>query len=212
MNIETYDKIWEEVVCPSIERIYEECIGEGNKYSFRMRDLNKIKKGVFRDYNLIKNRLKDRYYQKNSEKNDESLIDAHKIAACICYSLVRNKPFSFNVEEDMPQNVFVSNYSVAYYSSIGIVYMTLIAEYLLNDYKDYAQKLIENGKFIEPPISKNHNNYNEGRIFSLAQNDLYGNTFDVLGYADMMYWIELFNRQMIEDTVKPVELDRMKEK
>ncbi len=210
MNIKTYDKIWEEVVYPTISCIYEECIGEGNKYSFRKRDLNKIKKEVFRDYNLIKNRLKDRYYQKKSEDNDAGLIDAHKIAACICYSLVKNKPFSFDIEEDMPENVFVSNYSVAYYSSVGVVYMTLIAEYLFNDYKEYAQKLIENGKFLEPPTSIYHDKYNTGRIYSLAQNDLYGNTFDVLGYADMMYWIELFNRQIIEDTVRPLELDRIK--
>ena len=89
--------------------------------------------------------------------------------------------------------------------------MTLMAEYMLNGYSEYAQRLRENGRFLEPPVSKGHNDYDEGRIFALVQNDLYGNTFDVLGYADMMYWIELYNRQMIENTVTPVSLDRMKE-
>ena len=203
--------MWEEAILPAIEYVYEESASEGGKYSFRKRDLDTVKRDVFRDYDVIRRRLKDRYYQAGTLEADEGLIDAHKIAAFICFSLIKNKPFSFIIEEGMPQCIFISNYSVAYYSSIGIVYMTLIAEYMLNDHSEFAQKLIENGRFIEPPVSKGHNKYDEGRIFALAQNDIYGNTFDVLGYADMMYWIELYNRQLIENTVTPVDLDRMKE-
>ena len=211
MNSNTYNKTWEESILPAINNVYNECISKGNDYSFRERNLTRIKRDVFRDYDLVRRRLKDRYYQSGTEEIDESLIDTHKIAACLCYSLIQNKPFSFDIVPDMPQYIFVSNYSVAYYSSIGFIYMTLIAEYLMNGYRKFAQRLIDNGKFMEPPVSKGHNNYNEGRIFALAQNDLYGNTFDVLGYADMMYWIELYNRQLIEDTVTPVDLDRVSE-
>ena len=211
MNPATYNKTWEECILPAIKYVYRECASEENKYSFRERDLEKIKKAVFRDYDVIRKRLKDRYYQIEATDGDENLIDSHKIAACLCYSLIKNKPFSFDIESGMPRHIFVSNYSVAYYSSIGFVYMTLMAEYMLNGYSEYAQRLRENGRFLEPPVSKGHNDYDEGRIFALVQNDLYGNTFDVLGYADMMYWIELYNRQMIENTVTPVSLDRMKE-
>ena len=209
MDSKAYDKTWEEAILPAIKCIYDECAGEGNIYSFKECDLERLKSKVFKDYDVIRSHLKDRYYQ--TDGSDESLIDTHKIAACLCYSLIKNKPFSFRIEMDMSQHIFVSNYAVAYYSSVGFVYMTLIAEYMFNGYPEFAKKLQENGKFIEPPVSKGHNEYAEGRIYALAQNDLYGNTFDILGYADMMYWIELYNRQMVENTVTPVDLDRMKE-
>ena len=42
----------------------------------------------------------------------------------------------------------------------------------------------------------------------MALNDIHGNSFDLLGYADMMYWIEMYTRQKIEGTVDPAVLTR----
>ena len=79
---------------------------------------------------------------------------------------------------------------------------------LINGYCDHAEKLMKRKKLYEPPVSNGHDAYDEGRIISMALNDIHGNSFDLLGYADMMYWIEMYTRQKIEGTVDPAVLTR----
>ena len=49
-----------------------------------------------------------------------------------------------------------------------------------------------------PETNPGHDSYVLGRIKTLALNDIYGNDFDVLTYADMLFWIEKYNRKLLE--------------
>jgi len=210
MKDATFEYIWKNIVLPSIDKVAELC-NECDKikdYEFKKRDLRVVYHRMIGDYDIVRRQLKNRYYKVDDNDDEKNLIDTHKIAACLCYSMICNKPFSFLIKENMPKKIFLSNYSVAYYASIGFIYASLIAEYNINRKGEFAAKLQEYGKMYEPPVSKGHNDYNEGRIYALAQNDIYGNTFDILAYADMMYWIELYTRQKVENTINPVPLDR----
>ena len=51
-------------------------------------------------------------------------------------------------------------------------------------------KLEEQGTFLFPETNKGHDSYVQGRIKALALNDAYKNDFDILAYADMLFWIE----------------------
>ena len=208
MKDETFKYIWDEIILKTIDSfkdIFTE--EEKNKYQFTTRKLKEIEKKVFSDYDLIKDYLKNNYY--HTAKSGEDLknrIDNHKIAACICYSLLRNKVFSFEVYDNMPKRMFTINYELAYTVSLGFIYATLIAQYKNIGREDFAEKLLQQKTLIVPKTSLGHDEYHDGRIHTLALNDIYGNTFDILTYSDMMFWIEYYNRQMIEDTLTPVSL------
>ena len=201
MKNETFEYIWDHIIKYQIDSIYaqfDESVR--NSYSLQIRPLDRLKRDVFDDYKSIRGELKKYYYNNSDTKESNNKIDRHKIAACMAYSLIRNKAFSFTVNTDMPNELFVVNYKLAYTVSLGIVYALLIAQYALDGNTEYANKLSKAGTLRVPATSKGHNEYNQGRIYTLALNDLYGNTFDVLTYSDMMFWIEHYNRQLIENS------------
>ena len=210
MKNETFKYIWNEIILKTInsfEMLFTE--EEKNRYRFRISRLNKSERKVFSDYNSIKCHLKNNYYDATKKNQDlKNRIDNHKIAACICCSLLRNKIFSFDVYENMPKRMFTINYELAYTVSLGFIFATLVAQYKNIGRDDLANKLLQQGTLIVPETSFGHDEYHDGRIHTLALNDIYGNTFDILTYSDMMFWIEYYNRQVIENTLNPVSLNK----
>ena len=54
-----------------------------------------------------------------------------------------------------------------------------------------------------PSTNKGHDEYNAGRQKTLMLNDVFENEFDILTYSDMLFWIELYNRQLLEGVLQP---------
>lgn len=210
MKDETFKYIWNELVLKAINS-FEELFTkeEKSRYKFTSKNLNKIKKKIFSDYNLIKAHLKNNYYDTTKSNQDlKNRIDNHKIAACMCCSLLQNKVFSFEVYDNMPKRMFTINYELAYTVSLGFIFTTLVAQYKNVGRQDLANKLLQQKTLVVPKTSFGHDEYHDGRIHTLALNDIYGNTFDILTYSDMMFWIEYYNRQMIEGTLTPISLNK----
>ena len=207
MKDKTFRYIWKELVLNTIESYkFDFDDEEKKKYKFECRNLKDVKRRIHADYNSIKRDLKKNYY--NASKNNvENRIDNHKIAACICYSLIRNKLFSFEVRDNMPKRMFMINYELAYTVSLAFIYATLVAQYKNIGRNDLADKLLEQKRLFVPETSFGHDEYHAGRIQTLALNDIYGNSFDILTYSDMMFWIEYYNRQLIEQTLIPMPLN-----
>lgn len=204
MKKESFDYIWKELVLPSVNRIVLRFTEEQrNAYHFEVRSLEGRKEVIEKEYNAIRDFLKRHYYKGMSDSGN-SLIDNHKIAACLCFAFLRNKIFSFKITENMPTEMFTSNYELAYTISMGFIFRMLIIQYERNNAHEFANKLKSNGKLFFPATSEGHDEYIRGRINALALNDLHKNTFDLLGYSDMMFWIEYYNRQRIENTITPM--------
>lgn len=209
MKKKSFEYIWNESILNTIESLEGIfCDEDKEKYKFRRRDIYNLRKNIYSDYNTIRNDLKSNYYNNNIDNSNikKGKIDNHKIAACICYSLIKNKVFSFEVYDNMPEDMYLINYNVAYTSSLNFMYYSLISQYILKGQKDIAHKLLSNGSLYVPKTSEGHDEYNKGRIKTLALNDLYGNDFDILTYSDMVFWIEYYNRQLIEKSLNPVSL------
>lgn len=204
----TFRYIWNENILntiSSLEASFDE--SERVKYNLRVRNLSKLQNQIYEDYDSIKRNLKSNYYDATKgDRADDNRIDNHKIAACLCYSLLQNKVFGFDVQRDMPQRLFTINYELAYTVSLSFVFTTLVAQYKKVGREDLANKLLEQQKLLVPQTSHGHDEYHDGRIHALALNDIYGNTFDVLTYSDMMFWIEFYNRQLLEQTLSPMSL------
>lgn len=88
--------------------------------------------------------------------------------------------------------VAMSNYAVAFLASN--YYCICFYCPIQRDGKDELySKLEEQGTFLFPETNKGHDSYVQGRIKVLALNDAYKNDFDILTYADMLFWIEQYN-------------------
>lgn len=59
----------------------------------------------------------------------------------------------------------------------------------------------ESNTFIFPETNKGHDEYLHGRVKTLALNDMYAIDFDILTYADMLYWIEKYNKEQLQKLV-----------
>ena len=203
MRDTTFDYIWEDVILKQIH-ILEESISEEDKirYELTILDVKAKKRDVFLSYNRIRNNVKTNYYDtKRNGDDSQSRIDNHKIAACLCYSLIQNKMFHFKIMDGMPKKLFTLNYELAYRTSLNFIFLGLISEYYDNNMKEYADELLKQGTLNVPQTSDGHDEYHLGRVHTLALNDIYGNTFDILTYSDMMFWIEFYNRQLIKNKI-----------
>ena len=211
MRDETFNYIWDEIILKTISYLQDLFSDDAKfeKYNFSTKNLGTIKREIYSDYNTIRDHLKTNYYDATKNNCDsKNRIDNHKIAACICYSLIKNKVFSFNVYDNMPERMFTINYELAYTVSLGFIFTTLVAQYKKIGREDLANKLLKQEMLVIPQTTSGHDEYHDGRIHTLALNDIYGNTFDILTYSDMMFWIEYYNRQIIEQTLTPIPLNK----
>lgn len=199
----TYSFLWDRAIEPqivniaqSLRKIYsaEQC------YDFQIRELNEYKEVLYTNYVEIKNSLKERFfYMGLNQGTDENLIDIHKISACFCKSVIENKVFRFILTDDIPVQVLLCNYCAAFSISLGVMYLNLLAEYKRDEKIVEYNKLKGQKQFYFPPTNSGHDSYPYGRIKALALNDIYGIDFDLLAYADMMYWIEDYNKRMLKE-------------
>ena len=208
MNNLTYDYIWDEIINIHLEKIY-------NLYkndiitAYNPNNYDKIKQTILEKYNFEKDRLKELYHCGEDANN---LIDIHKIAACFTKVLVNEKIFKFSLEEDIDDEIFLINAELAYYVGIDLIKLSLIYFYLEIDIEENERERILNelseiDGLLTPPTNAGHDEYNLGRKKTLNLNYIFENEFDILTYSDMLFWIEYYNRQMLEKTNTPRKLE-----
>lgn len=200
MKDETFDRVWEQIN-ESAEAIYQRLKPEGHDFRFTYRDRGK--KIICKEYDKIRRALKSRCYEPPVDpETGGHLIDHHKIAACFCKALIDNKLFSFEMDEKVSGEMVRSNYELAYTVSLRIVYDYLV-ESLKNEGKEELKERLKASNCLQvPTTTPSHEDYNLGRIKALALNDFYHMEFDLLAYSDMMFWIELYNRQILTGEIK----------
>lgn len=199
----TYNYIWERAIKPQIEniaRFLKESYAAEQHCSFEIRGLTEYKKVLYTSFIETKNDLEQKFfYMVINQNGDENCIDIHKISACFCKSVIKNKIFRFKLIDNIPDQIFLCNYWAAFSISLGVMYLNLLAEYKQNAQIAQYNKLKERKQFFFPPTNPGHDSYPYGRIKALALNDIYGIDFDLLAYADMMYWIEDYNKSMLKE-------------
>lgn len=204
MTDKTYFYIWAKIILPTINKIESEIDAENKKkYLFECENLNLLKKEISDLYNKKKNRLKELYHYDDGSAGRK--IDIHKIAACFASAIAELQVFKYNLEidENLPDSIFLSNAKLAYRVSLGIIYINLIHHYAILGEKEILNKLLDSGVIITPPTTKGHDEYNIGREKTICLNTVFSNEFDILTYSDMMFWIEYYNRQVLENTITP---------
>lgn len=200
MTAETFEAIWKQVE-ETAQTILRRLEPEG--HNFRFSYLDEGKWAVRSEYERIRKDLKARCYEPPvSGEDDAHRIDHHKIAACLCKALVTKKMFSFRMDENISKEMLLSNYELAYTVSLRIVYNYMVESYKHKGDTEHMRTLLEWKCLQVPETTPSHDGYDLGRIKALALNDFYQVEFDLLAYADMMFWIEHYNRQILTDEVK----------
>ncbi|MCM1087906.1 MAG: hypothetical protein NC419_07090 [Muribaculaceae bacterium] len=199
----TYNFLWERVIEPqiiNIAQLLKELYSVDQVYDFQIRELNEYKETLYINYMETKDILKEKFFYQGANQNaDENLIDIHKISACFCKSIIENKVYRFKLIDQIPVQVLFCNYCAAFSISVGIMYVNLLAEYKQEQKIVQYNKLKDQRQFYFPPTNLGHDSYPYGRIKTLALNDIYGVDFDLLAYADMMYWIEEYNKGILAE-------------
>ena len=183
MKFETFEYLWEQGIVPAVKNVIDEIPekqrnGCGVKSDVSRKSLERL----YNEYEFLRKQVKEKYFNEADEQ--------HKIDACITGALLKIKLIDFKMNDKVPVSVAMSNYAVAFLASNYILYLFLLSD-LERDAKDELySKLEEQGTFLFPETNKGHDSYVQGRIKALALNDAYKNDFDILAYADMLFWIE----------------------
>ena len=197
----TYDYVWNEIIQPDIEILLDEIYKDDiDMFQVSIQNEKILKKKIYSNYEKKKDRLKELYHFDNGDVDRR--IDIHKIAACFAAVLIEDRVFSFIIKEGLTDDIFLLNAKLAYNVSTDIIFMSLVYHYIKNGEKDIVNKILKNGKLYVPITSNGHDEYNIGRQKTIALNDIYGNEFDILTYSDMMFWLEHYNRQILEHKIE----------
>ena len=205
MLIRTYEYIWRNVIEPNITCIESKASKSSQNSALVLvtDDMAQIKDKILKSYEKKRDMLKNSFHYDDGDKPEERRIDSHKIAACFAAVIYEEKIFSYDLSKDVTDDVFLANARLAYYVSLGIINMNLVYHYKRNHKQAIADELMKQKQLKQPPTNPGHDPYNVGREKTLALNEIFGNGFDILTYSDMMFWIEYYNRQILEQTISP---------
>lgn len=205
MTQATYNYIWDNIIKTNIDAIKNKANKSSEECKIEIDNLDKVKAIIFTDYERKRNELKEMYHFDDGK--EEQRIDSHKIAACFASSIYDNNILKYEISDKVTDDIFLANSRLAYHVSLGIVYLNLVYKYKINNNITIFNKLLEQKKLIVPPTNPGHDTYNLGREKTLALNQIFDNGFDLLTYSDMMFWIEFYNRQLLENKIIPEPLD-----
>ena len=198
MNIEDFTYLWDEGIVKAARQLDLELPEDSNRYvNLDLSESNK--KRLYDEYEDNRTEIRRNFF--DGGENASNRIDAHKICACITGALLKVHLFELqDTQDDIPEDVVLVNYKLAFVASIYVLFLIMLSDYKRSDEKKY-EYLKQKAVLEFPDTNEGHDSYVMGRIKTLALNDVYGYDFDRLSYADMIFWIENYNKELIDDEI-----------
>lgn len=196
MKDETYIYLWENAFQKAIDDVLCSIPDEVQReYNLSYVDgLEKKKELILQEYNIQRQNLRTKYFDMGEQ--GEKLIDIHKVCACFTAAMLKVRVFQYTAKMPMKVEIFYSNYTLAFLVGIHIMYLCLLSD-LYDENQALFEFLKDKKTFVFPETNKGHDEYVQGRIKTLALNDIYEIDFDLLTYADMLFWIEKYNKDIL---------------
>lgn len=196
MRAETFNYLWKQGIAKAAQDVIEGIPSDfRTAYNVKLDISDEICNKVYIKYEELRLQVRKNYF--NTGNSDEKKIDGHKICACITGALLNVRLVSFDIKDNMPQSIIESNYAIAFWAAIYVMYLFLLSDYEKDGELEYYNKLKKQATLFFPKTNMGHDSYVEGRIKTLALNDICGIDFDILTYADMLFWIEKYNKDLI---------------
>lgn len=210
-KINSFDFFWNNVIISIKDRALQD-VDQDFKESCNLdgKFNDKYKKELEAIYKEKREWLKEIYMP----HFNNPLLDFHKIGAVICRSMIKNKPFKFDVckaeeyikkkfkdsKEDNTQwfvdNLYI-NYKVAFYASVGVIFLQILRYLIDSDELPSAIMLNDRGTLFFYDDNERHENFQNSTILALMKNDVLNRDFDYLTYAIMLYQLEEHNKNII---------------
>ncbi len=197
MKMDTFKYIWMQGIVKAAQDVFDGISPAlREKYSVCIDISDAVCQKLYYQYEEIRHLVRKKYF--DTGKDEENKIDGHKICACITGALLNVRIINYEIsDEEIPVKIVYANYEVAFLSAIYVMYLFLLSDFERDGETKCYDELKRQASFVFPKTNPGHDSYVQGRIKTLALNDLYGNDFDVLTYADMLFWIERYNKEMI---------------
>lgn len=207
MKPETYDYLCKNALNRAIEDVLKSIPKSiQDQYSLSYLDnFDNKKRAILQEYNVQRNIIKEKFFDVGED--GKKLIDIHKVSACFTAAVLKVRVFDYKESAPMNMSVFYSNYTLAFLSGIHILYLCLLSDYEGKGEENLANLLKKQATFVFPKTNKGHDEYLQGRVKTLALNDMYGVDFDILTYADMLYWIEKYNKDELQKLTQAENLE-----
>ena len=233
-----FAKLWREIEL-AIECAASEC-GDEFRASCGLTFVktDQLKGAVEREYRQLRDDLKKECYGRNEEgrpmdateegresdggrENGQSL-DARKIAAVICYALIRKKPLVFdekkavellaeqeellNQQKNPDRTVlnkwivdnFFVNYKIAYLAGLRVIFMTLLSELLEGpDTLEDGKHLAARGRLFQYPRCAGLDNFDVNMVLGLGRSDMKKDKISPFMLALQFYQIEMYARRKL---------------
>lgn len=193
MKIKTFNVFWDKAILPYCQKIFAELSPELVQSYHVMLNVNfEMKDKICDSYDYYRQIVHQQYF--DNRKN--ALMDRHKISACLIAAIIKWRPISYSMSKTPPSQLILSNYKIAFLAGLKVLYLLRMAQWILDgNMNDLADALHEQGTFKFPKTNEGHDEYSLGCIKSIALTDLLGYPFDILAYANILYWIERFNEE-----------------
>lgn len=201
MNDETKKVLWEAGIKTTIQAVYG-TIPKADVDRFHVKALidKKQKDKVFAEYEKQRAIFKDSFFE--TGKAGKNRIDNHKIVSALMCALLHNRCIEYDLDKSLPKQIYLANYYVSFLAGVRCLFLLRIGTDAYLKRNAWAEMLMEQKNFRFPTTSKGHDPYVLGRVKALALSDANQAPFDLLGYADMLFWIEKFNMDHIEQSVQ----------
>lgn len=242
-GIRPFDHIWEKVIQSVSEVVLKQSDQDFTEYcELRLRPIEEWKDGLYEAYQHLRKQLKDICYGPSDHRSAEELLDGRKIAAVLCASLVSQKGFQFDMMKAQEftekkrrelanepvlfnqwatKNVYI-NYELAYYSSLQLVYLTLMRDLLIKaglknlrqgeltaeesqereEAKKLASQLNELGHLVPYPQPSMGDGFDVNIVIGLARMDMSAKDLDMFMFAMQLYQIEAHTVDFLKKTIK----------
>lgn len=197
MNRELFNTIFDNDILPFITEINE------NNSMIVLNDLDECKENLYKKYSQLNRSYKEQIFTNGRE---DSLLDRHKIASCICGAFLWVPVFDktglmkYLQKERKKVEVYFYyvNELVAFFAA-----SKFLAFFMIDDKKEELEtvRAIVKGFPKAPSVTKNKRGFWNSVLFNMAQtkdkNQIGLEHYDVYSYAMFFFWLEYyFNEQL----------------
>lgn len=171
MDLQTFDRIWDEAIEPEAKKIVDE-----NTKILAFNPNSKI--AIFNRYNEL-----NKICKKNFMFHSDGLIDRHKVSAALVIAIVQTQPLVTNVITNAYGDYYAFNETLAFR-----VALSLIKGYVNNN--PTTKQRIE--KFTLPTVQNTDETYQE--IFcKMIRLDSAYNQISILSLANIFFLLESYS-------------------
>lgn len=192
MDANLFAYIWDVSVSKTVGIVFDSIPDDvRRKYKMRTNLSDAWREHAFGKYSFHNKKMHDDFFK-------GSLIDVHKILACLVAALLDVDLISYDTtmrENDGRLHICAARakYEIAMHSALHFLYLFMQWDFSREGDTAAKEALARQGCLKFPNTKWEHGEWLRNRISALALNHINGNKIDILAYADMMFWIEFYN-------------------